>query len=92
MNEAVCDERGKRYDERFDRDLRRIEKVEELTAEMGKCNVKLSTIIQNHDERLGDHEKRLDAIEERPTQWWDKIISGVIAAAVAFLMSAMLKQ
>lgn len=90
MNDIACEERGKRYDERFDRDLRRIEKVEDLTAKISECNVKLSEIIKNHNEKLGDHEKRLDAIESRPTQWWDKIISGVIAAAVAFLMGVML--
>jgi hypothetical protein len=92
MNDAACEERGKRYDERFDRDLRRIEKLEDLTAKISECNVKLSEIIKTNNEKLGDHEKRLDAIESRPTQWWDKVISGIIAAAVTVLMGVIMKS
>lgn len=91
MNDSVCEARGQLYDERFDRDKKRIEKLEDLTAKVSECNIKLSTIVNNHNDKLNDHEKRLDDIENRPANLWDKVVSGIIAAAVAFLMGVVLK-
>ena len=91
MSENFCDEREKLCAERFGRDKERLGKLEDLTAKTSECVIKLSEIARQSDGRLTDHEKRLDELEHRPAGLWDKVTSGMVAAAVAFLMSAVLK-
>lgn len=91
MNEAVCAEHEKLCDERFARDKERIEKLEALTGKIGECNIRLTGIAEQHDATLKDHETRLDELENRPTQMWDKLIAGLIAAGVTLLTNAVSK-
>ena len=91
MNENFCDEREKLCAERFGRDKERLGKLEDLTAKTSECVIKLSEIARQNGGRLTDHEKRLDELERRPSGLWDKAVSGIIAAAAAFLMAAILK-
>ncbi len=91
MPDTNCELMQKLYDERFTRDKERIEHIEDLTTKVSECNIKLSEMVKAHNDKLADHDKRLDDIENRPTALWDKVISGVIAAVVAFLMGVVLK-
>lgn len=91
MNDQYCAEHEKLCDERFARDKERIDKLENLTGKIGECNIKLSALVEHHDDKLKDHEGRLDDLESRPGNLWDKVISGIIAAVVAFVMGALLK-
>ena len=91
VSEAVCQARQQVNAERSAREKERLEKTEELLGKVSECQIQLTEMMKNHDEKLADHEKRLDEIEHQPKVWWDKIISGIIAAAVAFLMGVMLK-
>ena len=79
------------FDERFARDKERIDKIDELLKKLSDCQIQLTEIEKTNQEKLADHEKRLDEIEHRPLGWVDKAISGIIAAAVAFLMGVVLK-
>lgn len=92
MNEAVCAEHEKLCDERFARDKERIEKLEDLTGKIGECNIRLTGIAEQHDAKLKDHESRLDELERRPGNLWDKVISGIIAAVVAYVMAIVLHE
>ena len=89
MNENVCAEHEKLCDERFARDKERLNELEKFYRKLSECSIKLSSIADQHNEKLKDHENRLDELESRPTQWWDKVVAGVIAAAVAYLMGVM---
>ena len=89
MNENVCAEHEKLCDERFARDKHDIDELKQLTRKVSECSIKLSSIADQHNEKLKDHESRLDELESRPTQWWDKVVAGIIAAAVAYLMGVM---
>ena len=91
VSESLCAARRQVEAERFARDKERLEKTEELLEKVSECQIQNSEILKNHDEKLADHEKRLDEIEHQPKVWWDKIISGVIAAIVAFVMGVVLK-
>ena len=79
------------FDERFARDKERIDKIDELLRKLSDCQIQLTEIEKNNQDKLADHEKRLDEIEHRPRDWVDKAVSGMIAAAVAFLMGVILK-
>lgn len=89
--ESLCAARRQVDDERFARDKERIEKTEELLVKLSECQIQNSEILKNHHEKIADHEKRLDEIEHQPKAWLDKIISGIIAAVVAFVMGVVLK-
>lgn len=91
MEKDVCDVYQKMNDERFARDKERLDKIEELTAKISECNIQLSEVVKAYNEKLIDHEKRLDEIEHQPKAWMDKIFSGVIAAIVSFVMGVVLK-
>ena len=80
----------KLYDERFERDKERLNKLEKLTEEVSKCSIRLSEMVENDRKDIEDHERRIDAIEHKPSDMWDKIISGIIAAVVAFLVGGIL--
>lgn len=91
VTESLCAARRQVDDERFNRDKERIEKTEKLLDKLTECQIQNSEILKNHHDQLADHEKRLDEIEHQPKVWWDKVISGIIAAAVAFLTGVLLK-
>lgn len=91
MHENVCAEHEKLCDERFARDKHDIDELKQLTRKVSECSIKLSGIAEQHNEKLKDHESRLDELERRPGNLWDKVIAGIIAAAVVFLMEVVLK-
>lgn len=91
MNDAVCAEHKSLCDERFARDKHDIDELKQLTRKVSECSIKLSEIAKQQTEKIKDHENRLDELERRPGSLWDKVVSGIIAAAVAYLMSGALK-
>ena len=91
----VCEQTQKVVDERFRRDKEdirehgaRIDKIEDLTIQMGE-------ILKNHESRIGSHEKRIDKLESVSGGRWHKVvdylIGGVVAALVAAAMSLLIR-
>ena len=70
-------------DERFARDKKRISDAEDGLDRLTTLVTELAGIVKANTESNADHEKRIRAIESRGGQWLDKIIAGVIGAAVA---------
>ena len=98
VTEQLCAARRNMDDERFGRDKSRIEKaekrlddMEKLMHEMSECNAKLTIMVENLTKSNDDHEKRITEIEKKPATYWDKIVGGVIAAIVGFVMGVVLK-
>lgn len=91
MDKTVCAEHEKLCDERFARDKHDIDELKQLTRKVSECSIKLSGIAEQHNEKLKDHETRLDELERRPGNLWDKVVAGIIAAAVAYLMGVVMK-
>lgn len=90
ISEQVCEVMQKLNDERFARDKERLDKLEELTTKVSECNLQMSEMVKAHNDKLDAYDKRLQQIEDRPRDWIDKIISGAIAAIVAFVMGVIL--
>ena len=93
VDKAVCEAKCKVMDERFARDLKdidnckhRLKKIEELTIQMAEL---VKTSQEANQKALEDHDDRLDALEHRPSMWWDKLLSAGISAGVAALISAL---
>lgn len=93
VDNAVCEAKCKVMDERFARDKAdieecktRLKKIEELTIQMAE----LVQANQTNKEALDDHNERLDALEHRPSVWLDKLVSAVISAGIAALISGII--
>lgn len=90
VSEEICALRVKAFDERFTRDKERLEKIEELTQEISRCNIQLTEIIRIQGDTLRDHEERLHEIEQRPRQQWDTLTAAIIAASVSAVITFLL--
>ena len=98
VTEQLCAARRNTDDERFSRDLSRIEKaeariddMEKLMHEMSECNAKLTIMVENLNKKSENHEDRITDIEKKPGTYWDKIVAGVIGAIVTAVMAVILK-
>ena len=91
VSEQLCTEGRTIEEERFRRDKERLDKLDPLMEKLSTCTVQNAQIIKHHEEKLTEHERRIDNIEHRPGNWWDKAITGLIAAAVAALWNLLAK-
>lgn len=98
VTEQLCAARRNTDDERFGRDKTRLDKaekrlddMEKLMHEMSECNAKLTIMVENLKKSDEDHEDRITEIEKKPGSYWEKIVAGIIGAAVAALMAIVLK-
>ena len=91
VSEDVCRARQQINAERMGRDKERLDKSEELLHKVSECQIEMASMVKAHEDKLANHEKRIDEIERRPANWLDKIIAGVISAVVAFLVGVVLK-
>ena len=89
VGKEVYEVRERLIDERFSRDKERIDRLEKLTEVVSKCNIQLSQMLANYNERLQDHEKRIDDIEHRPIAWQDKLWAAVTSSVVALIVSLL---
>lgn len=99
----LCDEREKRTNARLRQTEEQLSLASENLVKTTEILNRISTTQADHENRLReieasggyekitqeqeDHEQRLRAIESRGGKWLDKIISGVIGAAVAAFMA-----
>lgn len=90
VNMGYCKEHEKLIDERFRRDKddimhheERIKKIEDLTLE-------ISLLVKQNDETAKNHEKRLAALEKKPSVWLDRILNYIMSAFIAALVAAIL--
>ena len=91
VTKEMCEAHRELNTERLARDKERLDKLEALTTKVSECSIRLSEMVEADHEKIADHDQRLTEIENRPRDWIDKVISGAIAAVVAFLMGVILK-
>lgn len=87
QTKELCDERSEHFKEQLALGKERMDKHSETLDRLDKLITEMATISKNHDETLRLHEKRLQGLEKRPGTLWDKVISGIISAAVAAFMA-----
>lgn len=72
----LCEERSRQT-------LRRLDKHADTIDALKVCSVKLTEMVEIHNERLKDHESRLDDLEKRPSNIISKVIDALVSAIVA---------
>ncbi len=73
-------------DERSTQTRRRLDKHADTIDALKVCSVKLTEMVEIHNERLKDHESRLDDLERRPSNILSKVVDALISALVATLV------
>ncbi|MGJ4851424.1 hypothetical protein ACH6CV_14370 [Bacillota bacterium Meth-B3] len=79
-------------DERFSRDKQRLDKQEATLDEIKMLNVKLTEMIERHDEAVRKHDDRLAAIEKQPADTWGKVKAAIIGAVASGIAMAAINQ
>lgn len=97
VSAELCMERMRVQNERFARDLERIQNLERVCDELQRLTVQMSELLKKYDEELQDHREqlkahddRLTAIEQRPAKWWDKLIGTIITAVGSAIGGSLL--
>ncbi|MBQ8163591.1 MAG: hypothetical protein IJZ93_04415 [Clostridia bacterium] len=83
ISKELCDERASRTEKRLDKHS---STIDELRA----CSVKLTEMLQIHNERIHDHETRLGSLEKRPSNIFGKIVDALISAVTAAIVCLIL--
>ena len=95
VSDTLCRERQRVQDERFKRDLKRIEVFVLVCVLLNRLSIEMSELVKKHDEQLAAQAQRLESIEQKPLRWWEKFAGAIIAAlgsAVGGGMLALLIQ
>ena len=76
--------------ERSEQTRRRLDKHSDTIDALKVCSVKLTEMVEIHNQRLSDHESRLDSLERRLSDIVSKIVDALISAIVATLVCIFL--
>ena len=82
--------RNQLVDERFTRDKERIEKLEDMCADLQNLSTQMGALLKKYDEQLEEQKASIREIEKKPGKHWDKLISSILAAIGSAIGSAIL--
>lgn len=77
-------------EERSTQNRRQLDKHERTIDELTVCSVKLTELVQIHNDKLKDHETRLDSLESRPASIVARVVDALISAIVAGLVCVIM--
>lgn len=75
----------------MDDTTRKLENIDERQRQLELLNVKMSSMLERHDDSLNEHSERLTHLEERKMVFWDKFFYIVLAALAGGLISRFLE-
>ena len=76
----------KLYDERFGRDQRRIEKLEDAFTVASNLDVKLGVIVERLEKAQADVICRVTTLEQRPVKRWEAVVGDIVKYIVAIAL------
>lgn len=85
VSHELCDVKTERTD-------KRLEKHGVMLDDLKECTVKLTQMLELHDEKISGHGDRLEKLEAKPSDLLSKISSALITALVAALVSLLLQM
>lgn len=78
-------------DVKTERTEKRLEKHDVMLDDLKECTVKLTQMLELHNEKLNGHEARLEDLEKKPSDFLEKIGTALITALIAALVSLILQ-
>ncbi len=77
-------------DERFQREQKRLDRLEQGLEKITTLSVQMAEILKQHTAQLSEQKERLTRLEGRPAAWIDRLMSAATGAAVSALVSMIL--
>lgn len=74
-------------DERFARDKDRLDRMEKIQQDLVGIINRLTYLQENQSKQLEKMEERVVVMEKRPSGYWDKLVTGIIAAVTSGVIS-----
>ena len=87
VSKTYCQEHERLIDERFRRDKEDIDKHDSAISDLKDLTKEISALVKQYDSTIKNHEKRLAEMEKRPSLWFDRIISAIIAAVISAIVA-----
>lgn len=88
MDEAEV-ERQKRMDERFARDKEELKEHDEKIDKLTELSTQMGEILKNQQTALANHDRRIAEIEAKPAKRWDIIVNTALQWVVVAILAAI---
>lgn len=82
-------ERQKRMDERFARDKEELKEHDEKIDKLTELSTQMGEILKNQQTALANHDRRIAEIEAKPAHRWDLIVNAALQWLVVAVMAAV---
>lgn len=89
VTEEVCTECQKNAAERFSRDKERLDHQEEKIEKISELSIQMGEMLKRDNQRLDNHEQRIAVTEKRPGQLWDRLVFALIGALATGIIGAI---
>lgn len=90
ITRELCGERMHTHDERFHRDKERLDDHEKRIKTTEEAVILLTGLQERQQQSETALHKRVQALEKRPSVWWDRlagaVVAAVVSAAVAYIL------
>ncbi len=79
--------------ERIEEHERHMKQQDAERRDLKETMIRMGELLDKYDDKLENHEKRIDAIEQKPGRRWemviDKIITVLVAGFVAYIVPTL---
>lgn len=76
-------------DERFNRDQKRFDRLEQGLEKITALSVQMAEILKQHSAQLSEQKDRLGRLEGRPAAWIDRVLSAATGAVVSAVVTML---
>lgn len=87
FNKGLCNERHHNIDKLFARDDERIKEQEKTQQELSRAIIQITELLKQQTKQVDMFATKLDMLSQKPGVWFERIISGILAAVIAGVVS-----
>lgn len=80
------------HSEHFDRLDARVGELEGDNKELSRFTERITVLVDKYDKQLDDHDKRLAAIEAKPSKRWESVTGYLITSSIMLVMGYLAGQ
>ena len=92
VSDALCRARVKAHEQRINKAEERLDRHEATMVGVAECLAKLTALYEVSTAELDDARSRIRALETRPINRWEKILTGVLSGGGGAALGALFMQ
>ena len=92
VNDALCRARVKAHEQRIEKAEEKLERHEQTNQSIAECLAKLTALYEVTTSDLADARERIHALETKPVNRWEKILTGLISGGGGAVLGALIMQ